>query len=104
MKIQRTERLWIHTHFATDCEYLPADRAREIRKGMARVLENERIVFGIHFASSPEEKGVRIVLECLPLPETLARIEHELAKLVAPIPSRPRQTKVEIEPPRRRSR
>ena len=99
MKIIRREKSWLHTHFITDCVYLPADREKEIRKGMARVLEESRIVFGIHFEAPRDAPGLSIVLECQPLPETLAHIEQELARLVEPIPAKPRQTKVEIAPP-----
>lgn len=102
MKILRAEQTWIHTHFITDCVYLPADREREIRKAMARVLEASRIVFGLHFESRREEAGLSIVLECIPFPETRQAIETELARIIAPIPARPRKTKIEIAPPRKR--
>ncbi len=102
MEILRTEKTWIHTHFITDCVYLPADRAREIRKAMAPVLEEHRLVFGIHFEAAREEAGVVIVLECLPFPPTLEAVTTELSRVIAPIPARPRRTKVEIEPPQRR--
>jgi len=100
VKILRREQSWIHTHFITDCVYLPADRAKEIRRAMAPVLEADHIVFGLHFEAPRDEPGLSIVLECRPLPEALARIEAELARIVAAIPARPRQTKVKIEPPK----
>lgn len=99
MKLLRTERVWIHTHFVTDCVYLPADRAREITEAMAPVLEENRLVFGFHFAARGDEAGVVIVLECAPLPRTLEAIQAALERVIAPIPARPRRTKVEIEPP-----
>ncbi len=102
MKILRRERSWLHTHFVTDCEYLPPPEEKRLRREMARVLEENRIVFGIHFASYSEERGLRIVLECQPLPETLDRIEKALVELVKDLPSKPRKTNVIVEPPHRR--
>jgi hypothetical protein len=43
-----------------------------------------------------------IVLECVPLPQSMSKIEAALAGIIKPIPSRPRQTKVEVEPAQRR--
>jgi hypothetical protein len=102
MKIVRRERSWIHTHFVTDCICLPVEHEKETRRQMARVLAQERIVFGVHFEACPDEPGLSIVLECQPLPETLARIEAELATVIEPIPAKPRQTKVVVEAPPRR--
>jgi len=103
MEVLRREEIWIHTHFVTDCVYLPDHRARNIREKMDRVLDKLGIVFGIHFDSRGDE-GLRIVLECIPLPETMSKIESSLAGIVAPIAARPRRTRVEIEPPTRRTR
>jgi hypothetical protein len=100
VKIVRRESVWIHTHFVTNCTYLPDHFAREITRKMDRLLEKERIVFGIHFDSYGSE-GLRIVLECVPLPETMARIEAEMAEIIAPIPARPRKTEVRVEAPKR---
>jgi len=102
MKILQREELWIHTHFITDCVYLPDHQAREIRAKIARVLDELGIVFGIHFDSRPGEKGLSVVLECIPLPESMRKIESALAETIRPIPSQPRKTKVEIGPPQRR--
>jgi len=96
MKILRRERVFVHTHFVTDCEYLPEDRAREIRKHMARVLDELGIVFGIHFAASRTERGLRIVLECIPGKPEMARIQKELSVAIKDIPPRPRRTRVAI--------
>ena len=96
MKILRREKAFVHTHFVTDCEYLPGDRAREIRQRMARVLDELGIVFGLHFAASRTEPGLRIVLECIPGKAEMERIERELAEAVQDIPSRPRKTTVTI--------
>ncbi len=103
MKILRREKSWIHTHFLTDCEYLPPAEEKRLRKEMGRVLRESRIVFGLHLESFPTERGLRIVLECQPLPETLERIEQALAELVKDIPSKPQHTDVKIEAPHRRS-
>lgn len=97
MKILRREEIWIHSHFVTDCTHLPEHRAREIRRKMDRVLDRLGIVFGIHFDSRGDE-GLRIVLECIPLPDTMERIESALAATIEPMPARPRRTKVEIDP------
>jgi hypothetical protein len=102
VKIVRREVVWIHTHFLTDCVYLAAHHAREIREKMSRVLEEQRIVFGVHFDSHRDEEGLRIVLQCIPRPETMERIESALADIVGPMPARPRRTHVKVEPPARR--
>lgn len=97
MKILRREEIWIHTHFVTDCVYLPDHYVREIRRKVARLLDESGIVFGIHF-DGRGEGGLRIVLECIPLPETMSRIEQGIREIVAPIPARPRKTEAAIEP------
>ncbi len=102
MKILRKQTLWIHTHFLTDGERISLEQEKEIRREMNRVLAENHIVFGIHFESRPDERGVRIVLECIPLPQAMENIARELARLLEPIPAKPSQTKVEIAPPHRR--
>lgn len=99
MKILRREEIWIHTHFVTDCSYLPEHHARHIRRELAPVLQEAGLVFGIHFESG--EEGVRIVLECIPLPEAMEKVQSALAETVKSIPARPRKTRVTIEPPAR---
>jgi len=101
MKIVRREQVWIHTHFLTNCTYLPDHHAREIRRKTDRLLDELGIVLGIHFDSRGNE-GLRVVLECSPLPETMKKIEAGLAEILGPIPARPRKTEVAIEPPNRR--
>ena len=96
MEILRREKVFVHTHFVTDCEYLPDDRAREVRKNMARVLDELGIVFGIHFAASRTERGLRVVLECIPGRSEMERIEKELSEAVKDIPCRPRRTQVTV--------
>jgi hypothetical protein len=98
MKILQRQEIWIHTHFVTDCTYLPDDRARETRRKTNRLLEKLGIVFGIHFDEQYDGR-LRIVLECVPLPQTMEKIESGLAEIIEPIPARPRKTKVRIEPP-----
>ena len=41
-----------------------------------------------------DDPGVRVVLECIPLPNTLEMIQLELQRIVQPIPARPRETHV----------
>ena len=122
MEIIRREVVWIHTHFVTDCTYLPDHYAREITRSMDRLLERERIVFGIHYSgerSAPPRRqqdaavsvlretsyhggeGLLIVLECVPLPETMNRIEQGLGEIISSIPARPRTTAVQVEAPKR---
>ena len=69
---------------------------------MGPLLDQVGIVFGMHF-DDRGDRGLRIVLECIPLPKTMQKIEAELAKIVETIPSRPRKTDVRIEPPARGS-
>ena len=101
MKIVRRQEMWIHTHFVTNCTYLPDHHAREIRRKVNRLLEQLGIVVGLHF-DEKYDGGLRIVLECIPLPETMEKVESGLAEMIEPIPARPRKTKVRIEPPARR--
>lgn len=103
MKILRREAIWIHTHFVTDCTYLADHDARRVRHRVERLLDQVGIVFGIHYHDRAD-RTLRIVLECIPLPETMQKIEAGLAKIVEPIPSRPRKTDVWIEPPARRAK
>ena len=102
MKIQRRQQVWIHTHFITDCTFLPEHHARDIRGKMDALLEELGIVFGIHFA--PADRGVlSIVLECVPRIHTLEKIEARLADFLKDIPARPRKTQVRVEEPSRKS-
>ena len=49
------------------------------------------IVYDIHFYARRNDLGVRIVLECIPLPNTLELIQLELTRIVQPIPAKPRE-------------
>jgi hypothetical protein len=99
MQMLRREETWIHTIFLTDCEYLPGHHARRIREEMARFLEQIGIVYGVHFRESRTEKGLCIVLECIPLPRVMQKIEEKLKEVVRPIPARPRATRVTVKEP-----
>jgi len=66
-----------------------------------RILRREEVWIHTHFVTNTrsEDKGLHIVLECLPFPETLKKIESALAEILKPIPARPRNTRLHIEPP-----
>jgi hypothetical protein len=55
------------------------------------VLRKLGIVYDIHFGGHRDDPGVRIILECIPLPNTLELIHLELKRIVEPIPARPRE-------------
>jgi len=89
MKILERHKSWIHTYFLTDCTRLPAHRVREVGSRMGAFLRSLAIVFGVHFEEHKGESGLRIVLECIPFPDTLELIQAELQRIVEPIPARP---------------
>jgi hypothetical protein len=91
MNILEHRNTWLHTHFLTDCERLPPHRMQEIESQIVPVLRNLGIVYDIHFDAYRDEPGVRIVLECIPLPNSLELIQLELKRIVQPIPARPRE-------------
>jgi hypothetical protein len=91
MNILDRRYTWLHTHFLTDCERLPPHRMREIESQIIPVLRNLGIVYDIHFDAHRDDLGVRIVLECIPLPNTLQLIQLELTRIVQPIPAKPRE-------------
>ena len=100
MNILERRHTWLHSHFLTDCERLPTHRMREIQRQIIPVLRRLGIVYDIHFDAHRDDPGVRIVLECIPLPNTLELIHIELQRIVRPIPSRPREMQVvTFEPP-----
>ncbi|RKY63997.1 MAG: hypothetical protein DRQ14_04300 [Candidatus Latescibacterota bacterium] len=96
MRILEVKEMWIHTHFITDCEKLPAEGMHRIESGIEPVLRKLGIVYGIHFREEPGERGIRIVLECIPFPEVLREIRKHLEEIVKDIPVRPRPTEVRI--------
>ena len=91
MNILERRHTWLHTHFLTDCERLPPHRMREIETQVIPVLRKLGIVYDIHIDAHRDDPGVRIVLECIPLPNTLELIQLELARIVQPIPAKPRE-------------
>src|SRR5918999_28928 len=91
MNILDRRHTWLHTHFLTNCERLPIHRMREIETQIIPVLRNLGIVYDIHFDAHRDDPGVRIILECIPLPNTLELIHIELTRIVQPIPSKPRE-------------
>jgi hypothetical protein len=93
MKILGREEQWIHTHFLTDCTRLSEKRMREIVRDMAPYLREQGIVYGMHFTQLRDESTCRIVLECIPFPMTLDRIQQKLQEVVRDIPARPVVTK-----------
>ena len=91
MNILERRHTWLHTHFLTDCERLPPHRMQEIERQIIPVLRNLGIVYDIHFYAHRQDPGVRIVLECIPFPNTLELIQLELTHIVQPIPAKPRE-------------
>ena len=91
MNILERRHTWLHTHFLTDCERLPWHRMQEIERQIIPVLRNLGIVYDVHFNAHRHDPGVRIVLECIPLPNTLELIQLELARIIQPIPAKPRE-------------
>ena len=91
MNILERRHTWLHTHFLTDCERLPPHRMQEIERQIVPVLRNLGIVYDIQFYAHRNDLGVRIVLECIPLPNTLELIQLELTRIVQPIPAKPRE-------------
>jgi hypothetical protein len=98
MRIVARRRTFVHTHFVTDGQRLPTDRVREIERGIAPVLRELGIVFGVHLAPPDPPGGIEIVLECIPAHPELARIEDALARVVEPIPVRPPVTIAKVDP------
>jgi hypothetical protein len=94
MKILSRHREFVHTHFVTDGVRLPSHRMREIQDQLRPFLRRLGIVFGIHFASHAGEEGIRVVLECIPVRDVLDFIQVELQRVIAPIPARPRPTRL----------
>jgi hypothetical protein len=97
MKITDVYESWIHTHFVTDGQKLPTERVREIERGLAPLLRELGIVFGIHFERERFDPGIRLVLECRPSQPELARIRHRLTEILGPIPVRPPVTVARVE-------
>jgi hypothetical protein len=99
VEILARREVWIHTHFETDCVRLSSAHGREIEAALLPVLRQHHLVYGIHFAESRHDPGIRIVLECIPLHHVLEQIEAALRRIVAPIPAHPTPTRVSIAEP-----
>ncbi len=97
MKILERRETWIHTHFVTDCIRLPSRRMQEIKAEIEPFLHQLGIVYGIHFKEEKGEKGIRIVLECIPFPPTLETIQIKLQEVVKDIPAAPQSVQVYIK-------
>jgi len=65
----------------TDGFAVNARRKEQIKNEVESFLVAEGIVFGIHFEEAQGSERLRIVLESIPLPETMDRIEAYLKKL-----------------------
>lgn len=89
MKILERRELWIHTHFLTDCQKLSTYHMRRIKTEIEGYLRSIGIVYGIHYEARPRERGIRIVLECIPIESTMRLVEDKLRELVRPVPIRP---------------
>src|SRR5262249_54641822 len=94
MNILDRRHTWLHTHFLTDCELLPPHRIKEIESQIIPILRNVGIVYGIHFDAHRDDPGVRIILECIPLPNTVELIQLELTRIIQPIPAKPREVHI----------
>jgi hypothetical protein len=104
MKIVGREETWIHTHFLTDCTRLSGERMKEVTQTMTSFLREIGVVYGVHFTQLRDERTCRIVLECIPFPHTLDRIQQKLQATVREIPSRPPTTTVKAEKPTENTR
>lgn len=77
---------------------------REVIQEVIPFLRELEIVYGVHFTQLHDERTCRIVLECIPFPQTLDRIQEKLHDVVREIPSRPPTTNVVVEKPSQRTR
>jgi hypothetical protein len=99
MDILERRETWLHTHFVTDCIRLSVAQGREIEAAILPILRQHHIVYGIRFAESRHDSGIRIVLECVPLRRVLDHIEEALRRIVAPIPAKPSSTRMRVAEP-----
>ena len=99
MDILERRETWLHTHFVTDCIRLSVAQGREIEAALLPVLRQHHIVYGIRFAESRHDPGIRIVLECVPLRRVSDQIEEALRRIVAPIPAKPSPTRMRVAEP-----
>ena len=99
MNILERRETWLHTYFVTDCVRLSVAQGRDIEAALLPVLRQHHIVYGIRFAESRHDPGIRIVLECIPLRHVSDSIEEALRRIVAPIPSKPASVQVRVAEP-----
>jgi hypothetical protein len=99
MDILERRETWLHTYFVTNCLRLSVAQGREIEAAMIPVLRQHHIVYGMRFAESRHDPGIRIVLECIPLRQVLDHIEEALRRIVAPIPAKPLPAQVRVAEP-----
>jgi hypothetical protein len=96
MDILERRETWLHTYFVTNCLRLSVAQGREIEAAMLPVLRQHHIVYGIRFAESRHDPGIRIVLECIPFRNVLDQLEEALRRIVAPIPAKPTAVQVRV--------
>lgn len=94
MKILGREEQWIHTHFLTDGTRLSETHMKKVTTDLTPYLRELGIVYGVHFTRLRDERRCRIVLECIPFPTVLDRIQRRLQEVVRDIPARPPVTTV----------
>jgi hypothetical protein len=99
MNILQRRATWLHTYFVTDCVRLSVAQGRDIEAAILPVLRQHHIVYGIRFAESRHDPGIRIVLECIPLPQVSDSIAEALRRIVAPIPATPASVQVRVAEP-----
>jgi hypothetical protein len=99
MNILERRETWLHTYFVTDCVRLSVAQGRDIEAAILPVLRQHHIVYGIRFAESRHDPGIRIVLECIPLRQVSDSIEEALRRIVAPIPAKPAIVQVRVAEP-----
>jgi hypothetical protein len=99
MDILERREIWLHTSFVTDCVRLSVAQGRDIEAAILPVLRQHHIVYGIRFAESRHDPGIRIILECIPLRHVLDSIEEALRRIVAPIPAKPASVRIRVVEP-----
>lgn len=98
MRVVKRTGTWMRTHFLTDGYALTVAGRRRIKNEIESFRRLEGIVFGIHFEEPRGDQGLSIVLECIPLAETMKRIQAQVEKMIKDIPARtPTLKKVRVE-------
>lgn len=94
MRILRREEVWIHTHFVLDSKELDPKDRQKVKLEVESFLRSLNIVFGIHFR---EGENLRVVLECIPEKEKLAKIEERLNEILKPFKPKPPIKRIILE-------